>query len=207
MFISFEGIDSCGKSTQVELFIKYLRENGIEYIKVREPGGTQLGEKIRELLISEEMCSRSELLLFLASRAQLVENIIKTALHDGKIVVADRFSHSSLAYQGCGRGLGVSIVQMLNDFATDKVYPDIVFYIDIEIETAIKRMENSRKGSKDRIEKETAEFWKRVRDCYLQQAKEDKSIVVINGERTIEEIHEDIVRHFHQIQNTQKLTK
>ncbi len=193
MFVSFEGIDGCGKSTQVNLLVKYLEEKGIPYIKVREPGGTHLGERIRELLINQEMCARSELLLFLASRAQLVESVIKPALKNGKIVIADRFAHSSVAYQGCGRELGSETVKILNDFATDKTYPDIVFYIDVPVDVAMERMKNQHK---DRIEKEGKEFWERIRNCYLKMAKENENFVIIDGTRTIEEIHREIVKVF-----------
>lgn len=202
MFISFEGIDGCGKSTQVELFLEYLKKEGFEYVKVREPGGTELGEEIRNLLIKKDMCPRSELLLFLASRAQLVEEVIKPALYSGKIVVADRFAHSSIAYQGCGRNLGVKIVQLLNDFSTAEVYPNVVFYIDIKAETAINRMENSRKNYKDRIEREKLNFWKSVRNCYLEMARQDKKIIIINGEQTIEKVHKEIVNHFRNVIST-----
>lgn len=193
MFVSFEGIDGCGKSTQVNLLVKYLEEKGIPYIKVREPGGTHLGERIRELLINQEMCARSELLLFLASRAQLVESVIKPALKNGKIVIADRFAHSSVAYQGCGRELGSETVKILNDFATDKTYPDIVFYIDVPVDVAMERMKNQHK---DRIEKEGKEFWESIRNCYLKMAKENENFVIIDGTRTIEEIHREIVKVF-----------
>ncbi len=195
MFISFEGIDSCGKSTQVKLFINYLENRKVPYIFVREPGGTVTGERIREILLhsDEELSSRTELLLFLASRAQLVEKIIKPALQNGIVVIADRFAHSSVAYQGAGRRLGIETVEMLNNFATDMVYPDIVFLIDIPVETALERMSQQ---SKDRIEKEGKEFWKTVRECYLNLAKKYDNFVVIDGTKKIEEIHRKIVNVF-----------
>ncbi|AFG35083.1 dTMP kinase [Fervidobacterium pennivorans subsp. shakshaketiis] len=193
MFVSFEGIDGCGKSTQIEMFTKYLQSKGIEFVKVREPGGTKLGEKIRQLLISEEMTSRSELLLFLASRAQLVEEVIKPALEEGKIVVADRFAHSSVAYQGCGRNLGIDVVKMLNDFATDHVYPDLVFYIDIPAEVAISRIN---KEQRDRIEQEGLEFFEKVRNCYLELCKNEKNFVLIDGTKDVETISKQIIRIF-----------
>lgn len=193
MFVSFEGIDGCGKTTQVELFVKYLEERGFDFIKVREPGGTELGEKIRQLLINEDMHARSELLLFLSSRAQLVEEVIKPALKSGKIVVADRFAHSSVAYQGCGRGLGMETVELLNDFATDKTYPDLVFFIDVPVNVAMERMSNI---NKDRIEREERTFWERIRACYFELAKKYKSFVIIDGEKNIESIHREIIERF-----------
>ncbi|MEN3042450.1 MAG: dTMP kinase [Fervidobacterium sp.] len=193
MFVSFEGIDGCGKSTQVELFTKYLKSKNLDFVKVREPGGTELGEKIRQLLINQQMCARSELLLFLASRAQLVEEIIKPALRNKKVVVADRFAHSSLAYQGCGRELGIDTVQLLNDFATDKIYPDIVFFIDVSVDIAMSRIKNTQK---DRIEREERDFWEKIRGCYIELAKKEAYFVTINGERDPESIHKDIVSSF-----------
>lgn len=193
MFVSFEGIDGCGKSTQVKLFTEYLKSKNLDFVKVREPGGTELGEKIRQLLINQQMCARSELLLFLASRAQLVEEIIKPALRNKKVVVADRFAHSSLAYQGCGRELGIDTVQLLNDFATDKVYPDIVFFIDVSVDIAMSRIKNTQK---DRIEREERDFWEKIRDCYIELAKKEAHFVIINGERDPESIHRDIVSSF-----------
>lgn len=199
MFISFEGIDKCGKSTQVDLFTKYLETNGIDYIKVREPGGTELGERIRHILLHQEhqeMSARSELLLFLASRAQLVESVIKKALNQGKVVIADRFAHSSIAYQGCGRGLGMEIVEMLNNFATDMVYPEIVFLIDIPAEVVLERLKNSGESGKDRIEKEEIEFWGKVRRCYLKMAEEHEEFILIDGTKGIEEMQEKIRKEF-----------
>ncbi|MEJ5257946.1 MAG: dTMP kinase [Fervidobacterium sp.] len=193
MFIAFEGIDACGKSTQIQLFAEYIKKRGFKYTTVREPGGTKLGEKIREILINEDMNSRSELLLFLASRAQLVEEVIKPALKRGEIVIADRFADSSVAYQGGARGLGVEIVQRLNDFATDNVYPNLIFFIDIPVEIAIQRLE---KNQKDRIEKEGAKFFEIVRETYLKLAKNNKNFVIIDGNDDINEIHRRIVEHF-----------
>lgn len=193
VFVSFEGIDGCGKSTQIELFTKYLKANNIDFVKVREPGGTQLGEKIRNILINEHMCSRSELLLFLASRAQLVEEVIKPALKERKVVIADRFAHSSVAYQGCGRELGSETVKMLNDFAIDNIYPDVVFFIDVPVDMALERLNNQ---NKDRIEKEGKEFFEKIRNCYIDLSKTDKSFVVIDGTKTIEDINMIIIDTF-----------
>lgn len=191
MFFSFEGLDGCGKSTQIELLHKHLTELGLEVVRVREPGGTVLGERIRELLLNEHMCERSELLLFLASRAQLVESVIKPALAAGKVVLADRFAHSSVAYQGCGRGLGFETVVTLNNFATDMVYPDVVFFIDIPPELVTERLSGDRL---DRIERETPEFWARVRECYLRMVRNYRNFVLLDGTKTIEELHNEIVK-------------
>lgn len=197
MFVSFEGIDGSGKSTQVELFIRYLEKKGIEFIKVREPGGTELGEKIRQILINDDMCPRSELLLFLSSRAQLVEKVIKPALMSGKIVVADRFAHSSIAYQGCGRGLGVETVELLNDFATDRTYPDVVFYIDVPVNVALERMGKILK--KDRIEREKRDFWEKIRECYMELSRKDDRFIIIDGTEDVETIHKEIIQKFEEL--------
>lgn len=195
MFVSFEGIDGSGKGTQAKLFLKYLREKNIPCIYVREPGATEVGEAIRELLLGRKNLSispRAELLLFLASRAELVSQVISPALLERKVVVADRFIDSSVAYQGVGRNIGAQEVEKLNDFATDGLKPDLTFYIDITVETSIKR----KKGF-DRIESEGYEFLKTVRDAYLDLAKRySDRIVIIDGERTVEEIHKQIVEIF-----------
>lgn len=140
MFVSFEGIDGSGKGTQVQLFTNYLQKNNVDFIYVREPGSTPLGEQIRNILLTgTTMTAKAELLLFLASRAQLVETIIRPMLAQGKLVVADRFADSSVAYQGFARGLGSDIVKELNNFATGGLKPDLTFYIDVPVELALLR--------------------------------------------------------------------
>ncbi|QTA38898.1 dTMP kinase [Thermosipho ferrireducens] len=192
MFIAFEGIDGCGKSTQLDLFYDYLVKSGFECIKVREPGGTILGEKVRRILLDKEMRinSRSELLLFLASRAQLIEEIIKPSLEKGYYVLADRFADSSIAYQGAGRNLGEVVVEKLNAFATDNIFPDIVFYIDIPVKEALRRIESK---SKDRIEREGENYLRVVREAYLSMANKRENFYILDGTKSIEEIHNEIV--------------
>ena len=129
-FVSFEGIDGCGKSTQIEKLLDRLKENDYETLLIREPGGTNISEQIRDILLNKEnnnLSNQAESLLFLSSRAQLVEEKIIPALKQGVIVVSDRFSDSTLAYQGVGRKLGKAIINQLNDFATQNVYPDLTF--------------------------------------------------------------------------------
>ncbi|MDK2886330.1 MAG: dTMP kinase [Thermosipho sp. (in: thermotogales)] len=191
MFIAFEGLDGCGKSTQLELLFNYLKGLNKKVIKVREPGGTDVGEKIRSILLNKDLhiIDRSELLLFLASRAQLVEEIIKPALKDGYFVLADRFADSSVAYQGGARNLGIETVDFLNKFATNNVFPDLVFFIDISVELALKRLS---KKDKDRLEKEGKDFLEKVRKSYLEIAKKRQNFIIINGERSVEEIFSDI---------------
>ncbi|MEN3007981.1 dTMP kinase [Pseudothermotoga sp.] len=193
MFISFEGIDGSGKGTQVQLFTDYLRKKGVDFIYVREPGGTPFGEQIRNiLLVDRTLTAKAELLLFLASRAQLVEAIIKPALAQGKLVVADRFADSSVAYQGFARGLGVNIVKELNNFVTDGLKPNLTFYIDISVESAL-----SRKKQLDRIEEEGKEFFRKVRKAYLDLIEEEpERFVLVNGEADELTIHNFIVETF-----------
>ncbi|SHH50674.1 dTMP kinase [Thermosipho atlanticus] len=191
MFISFEGLDGCGKSTQLEMLFDYLRNLGKKVIKVREPGGTEIGEKIRSILLNKELDinERAELLLFLASRAQLVEEVIKPALRNGYFVLADRFADSSIAYQGGARNLGVETVEFLNRFATNNIFPNIVFFIDISVEVALKRIN---KKKKDRMEIEGRSFLEKVRDTYLKISNTKSNFVIINGERSVDEIFYDV---------------
>lgn len=193
MFVSFEGIDGSGKGTQVQLFTDYLQRKSVDFIYVREPGGTPLGEQIREILLTgQAMTSKAELLLFLASRAQLVETVIKPSLAQGKLVVADRFADSSVAYQGFARGLGVDIVKELNNFATGGLKPDLTFYIDVPVELAFLR-----KKSLDRIEAEGKNFFIKVREAYLNLIKEEpERFVLVNGEADELTIHNFIVEVF-----------
>ena len=189
-FITFEGIDGSGKSTQVELLSKYLEALSMDHLIVREPGGTDVGEKIREILLSKgvKMTARTEFLLYSASRANLTEKIIIPALREGKIVISDRYFDSSTAYQGFGRGIEMEYVDVINRFATFGLMPDITFIIDVRIETSIER-----KNLRDRIESEGLEFLERVRKAYLEMAKKSERFVLIDGERDPNVIHDEIV--------------
>lgn len=191
MFIAFEGLDGCGKSTQLNLLFNYLKSLNKKVIKVREPGGTEVGETIRSILLNRDIDinERAELLLFLSSRAQLVEEIIKPAIKSGYYVLADRFADSSVAYQGGGRNLGMETVDLLNRFATDNVYPDLVFFIDISVDLALKRLNVK---NKDRLEKEGRNFLEKVRNSYMEIAKTKSNFIIINGERDVNEIFSEI---------------
>ena len=183
LFITFEGIDGCGKSTQTALCRKWLEGMGREVLMVREPGGTKIGEKIRELLLDKKnssMAPMTELFLFEAARAQIVEETIKPAIASGKVVICDRFFDSSFAYQGCARGLGPERVTRLNMDATGGLAPDITFFLDISVADAIKRR-NSRGEEKDRIESAGDAFQEKVRDGFGRAASEDKRIVTIDA--------------------------
>ena len=142
IFITFEGIDGCGKSTQCELLKDYLTDNGKDFIFVREPGGTVIGERIREILLDKkntQMTARTELMLFEAARAQITDEVIRPALEEGKTVICDRFFDSSSAYQGKARGMGMEFVSDLNMAATGGLKPDITFFFDISAEEALER--------------------------------------------------------------------
>lgn len=183
LFITFEGIDGCGKSTQTALCREWLESMGREVLMVREPGGTKIGEKIRELLLDKKnssMAPMTELFLFEAARAQIVEETIKPAIASGKVVICDRFFDSSFAYQGCARGLGPEMVTRLNMDATGGLAPDITFFLDISVVEALKRR-NTRGEEKDRIESAGDAFQEKVRDGFVRAAREDKRIVTIDA--------------------------
>ncbi len=175
-FITFEGGEGCGKSTQVALVKEALEKAGLEVVVVREPGGTKLGEKIRALLkneLEDPPCDRAELLLFEAARAQLVEETIRPALEKGAWVVSDRFSDSTLAYQGYGRGLPLEVLRRANEFAVQGLKPDLTVLLDVSPETAALRMrrrENATGTSADRIECAGEEFHDRLRRGFIELA-------------------------------------
>ena len=168
-FITFEGGEGCGKSTQVERLRKALEAEGIDVVPVREPGGTWLSEEIRRLIkdqYEDAPCDRAELLLFLAARAQLVRNVIRPALEAGKWVVSDRFSDSTIAYQGYGRGLPLDVIRTANDFACGGLRPDLTILLDVlpEVSASRRRLrESATSASADRIERESGEFHERIR--------------------------------------------
>lgn len=193
-FITVEGIDGCGKTTQAEFIIDGLVEAGLSAKLVREPGGDPISESIRKLLLhaEESMSDRAEALLMIASRAQLTDKVILPQIIDGKWVVADRYADSTLAYQGGGRGLSVNSLDMINEFGTYTLKPDLTFFIDISVDIANSRMRVER----DRIEKEGNDFQQRVRDQYLKLSEKDSDrFVVINGDKSIDEIKADIWTH------------
>ncbi|MGC9070033.1 MAG: dTMP kinase [Elusimicrobiales bacterium] len=192
-FIVFEGPDKSGKTTQAKLLEEYLKRNGYKAILTREPGGTSISEKIRDLILDPKniispMC---ELLLYEASRADHVENLIKPALNDGYIVISDRFTIASLVYQGFARGLGVDLVEKLNRIATAGLKIDIIFGFDISVDEYYKR---SMIFPKDRMEDEDRIFISKVIDAYRQIYKKNRRIKVIDATKSIDEIHLLIVK-------------
>lgn len=194
MFITFEGLDYSGKSTQVRRVAERLSRDGRSVLVVREPGGTALGEKIRPLLLdktSKGMTDASEMLLFSASRAQLVAEVIKPALESGTIVVCDRFYDSTTAYQGWGRGLPLDAVRAINTTATSGLVPDITFFLDVPVEEIERRMKRS--GTRrDRMESNDVMFHERVRRGYLNLADLEERFVVLDGLQPIEALHEEL---------------
>ena len=190
LFISLEGIDGCGKSTQVKLLMDKLEKEGIDSMLVREPGGSTISEEIRNILLktrSEIMSARAEALLMTASRAQLTKDTILPALERGTCVIADRYHDSTLAYQGGGRGLDVDYLIQLNTFATYALDPDLTFYIDISSEEGLKR---SGTLNPDRIESAGKIFQEKVREQYLKLAHTyPNRFIIIDGTGTIEGIH------------------
>ncbi len=204
MFISFEGIDFCGKSTQIELLKDFLTDNNKKVEILREPGGTELSEKIREMLLdsnNSKMIAETELFLFSASRAQLVREKIRPYLEEGIYVISDRFHDSSTAYQGYGRGIPVDTVYKVHDLAIGETVPDVTFFIDIPVGVANERKKKKSKGKLDRIELADIEFYNRVRTGYLEIAKKEERFKIIDGTQTIENIHNQIISEFELIDN------
>ena len=192
-FITFEGIDGCGKSTQARLLLEYMNKSGVETILVREPGGTNISESIREILLhssSGQMGDRTESLLMTASRAQLTQEVIIPNMDQGKFVIADRYSDSTLAYQGGGRNLDIEWLIELNNYATFTLLPDITFFVDIRSEEALRRLDSN----KDRIEGEGIEFQARVRKTYHKLAERfNNRYVIMDGYGEIDDIHQKVL--------------
>ncbi len=192
LFITFEGGDGCGKTTQIKLLDEYLRNKGYKTLLTREPGSKGLGVKVREILLNYdgEVSPVCESFLFLADRAQNVDCIIKPALEDGTIVICDRHTDSSVAYQGYGRGLDIDRINMLNNIATSGLKPDLTIVLDVDVETSQKRVG----AEKDRMESAGMEFFERVRQGYLEIAKQEpERVKVVDSTQTIEEIHKEIL--------------
>ena len=193
LFITFEGADGCGKTTQIKLLKEYLEKSGYKVVLTREPGAKGLGEKIREILLNYDgvVSDRCESFLFLADRAQNIDIIVNPAVQEGKIVLCDRHIDSTVAYQGYGRGLDLERINKLNQLATDGRMPDLTVVFDIDVETSMKRVGKE----KDRMESAGVDFFNRVRNGYLQLAKQEPDrIRVLDATKSIEEIHKDVVK-------------
>ena len=192
-FITFEGIDGSGKSTQLRLLAAHLRARGSDVITTREPGGTELGRQLREAFLEthEKVAPMAELLAFAADRAQHVEYLIKPALAEGKIVISDRYADATFAYQGAGRGFPADKVNQVIALATGGLKPDLTIFFDIPVEMAITRMSDraESEAKANRMDAEAAEFYHRVRDAYLTiAAAEPKRFIVVDASGSVEEI-------------------
>lgn len=193
LFITFEGTDGCGKTTQIKMLKDYYEKQGRTVLLTREPGAKGLGTKLREILLDYdgEVSPVCESFLFLADRAQHIDTIIKPAIERGEIVLCDRHTDSTVAYQGYGRELDIKQIKMLNNIATSGLKPDLTFIFDIDIETGQKRVGKN----KDRMESAGIEFFKRVRNGYLEIAKQEpKRVKVLDGTKSIDTIHNELIK-------------
>ena len=198
MFITFEGLDFCGKSTQVELLKKHFEEKGKTVKIIREPGGVKISEKIRNILLdneNSEMFSETELLLFSASRAQLVREKIIPFLQIDYVVISDRFHDSSIAYQGFGRGIDSKFVIDLQKFAIGNAVPDLTFFIDIPVNEVLIRKQKLVNAELDRIEVSKSDFYDKVREGFKFLFKNEERFKLINGLKTIDEVHSEILSY------------
>jgi dTMP kinase len=199
LFITFEGPDGSGKSTQIELVADFLRRKGYNIYCTREPGGSAIGDQIREVLHdvkNTEMSSRAEILLYSASRAQLVEQIILPRLAQGEVVLCDRYADSTYAYQGYGRQLDFATLRTITEFATQNLKPDLTIYLDLNVETGLQRKVEANaagEGEWNRMDQLKIDFHQRVRSGYLEMAKnEPDRWLVVNASGTIEDINRSI---------------
>lgn len=196
IFITFEGPDRSGKTTQVKLLERYLRQKGYDVVVTREPGGTPVGEEIRKILLNpnhKDMDAVTEMYLYAASRAQHVKQVIKPALDKGKLVLCDRFVDSSIAYQGFGRGLGMDMVEAANRYALGGIVPDLTLFLNVRPEDALARG-GTKPEKMDRLESETLEFHRRVYEGFLiLQKKYAERIKMVDASKSIDEVFTQIV--------------
>ena len=194
-FLSLEGVEGVGKTTNLAFIVEYLVSRGVDVVQTREPGGTLAGEKIRSVLLNPElhMDPRTELLLMYASRAQLVKETIKPALQQGRWVVADRFNDASFAYQGGGRQLGFDTVATIDHWVLQGFLPDCTLFLDLDAETGMQRLAS--RGSKDRIEREPLAFFNTVREAYHKRIQQDpKRFCVVDAGQPLEQVQAQIKR-------------
>ncbi len=193
ILIVLEGLDGSGTTTQSGLLARYLREEGYSVVELEEPGGTELGRQVREILLEDrgvEIEPLSELFLYEVSRAQMVREKVIPGLKKGKVIISDRFAVSSIAYQGYGRGIPIDRVKSLNEIALGGLEPDITFYLDIDLDERKKRSAGKRP---DRIEKEQGDFYRRVREGYLEEIDLLSNSVFIDGSSPKKEISRKII--------------
>ena len=195
--ISFEGSEGSGKSTQIASLAEHFQKSHREVVTTREPGGTEIGEQIRNIIVhnskGDEMCAETELLLFTAARAQLVREVIAPALQRGAIVLSDRFLDSSTVYQGIGRNLAADPVAQINRFAVGNVMPDLTIVIDVPEEVSLARLKTRASDLPDRMERENVDFYKKVREGYLVLAKGmSERFIIVDGTKTEDAIEKKI---------------
>ena len=195
--ISFEGSEGSGKSTQIALLAEHLQQAGREVLSVREPGGTEIGEQIRNIIVhnsrGDEMCAETELLLFTAARAQLVREVIAPALLRGALVLSDRYLDSSTVYQGIGRNLAADPVAQINRFAIGDVIPDLTIVIDVPEEVSFARLKTRASGLPDRMERQNIDFYRKVREGYLVLARSlPERFVLIDGTQSADAVEKAI---------------
>ncbi len=197
LFITMEGTDGAGKSTQLDLLNKYLKDKGFNVVFVREPGGTKISEKIRNIILdidNKEMNYMTEAFLYASSRTQLVNEVIIPELKKGSVVICDRFVDSSIVYQGIARNLGVEVVRKINNIATGGLIPDITFFLDLSPDKAIERKKEQKEL--DRLEREKSQFYNKVYEGYKMLIEEEgERIKVIDATQSIEVIHNNIVNY------------
>jgi dTMP kinase len=198
LFITFEGVDGSGKTTQMHRLAARLRAKGREVVETVEPGGTRVGSQIRRILLdaaNQDLRPMAELLLYFASRAQNVEEVILPALERGEMVLSDRFTDSSLVYQGCGRGLGADNVLALDRIACRGLVPDLTLLVDIDLETSLARARArnlAEAHSETRMDEQSADFYRRVRDAYHELARREARYRIIDGNAGMDEIEQRI---------------
>jgi dTMP kinase len=192
-FITFEGVDGAGKSTHLEWFANLLRQRGVDLLMTREPGGTPLGERLREILLNHPMHAETEALLMFAARREHVEQVIRPALQRGTWVISDRFSDASFAYQGGGRGVPLQKLEQLEEWVHADLQPDLTLLFDIPIEIARQRLANN--VSLDRFEQEQGIFFEKVRQAYLARSQKSPArFAVIHAEKTRDEVQASLQR-------------
>ncbi|OHD57629.1 MAG: dTMP kinase [Spirochaetes bacterium GWF1_51_8] len=192
IFITFEGIEACGKSTQANILYNLLESRRIKTILTKEPGGTELGDKIRNIVLHEKVFPVAELLLFLADRNQHINETIRPYMNEGYVVICDRFYHSTYAYQATGRKIGLDIVRRFNEMIIEDCRPDLTFLIDLPPEVGFERKRTANLAL-DRIEKQDYSFHNSVREAYLELAKADKTIRVLDGMHSKDTLTKEIM--------------